>query len=290
MPEGSLTIGLFDQGMTPLHRVGLAGLYMTLKHLNPAQYEKAGGWELHPHDIRIFWKDKPANIVGPIIQQAFGLSKQGCIEFLAQKNCKMGDVERFLFHKSVFQTFHLRHPQIAQTEKQESSIVLDFGDRTVTQTFKPVKAYRNQRIADVLFDKKGVFRDNIDLAGWTFPGGTVRHVAYAGATTLSSSPGLFLTLAFAPVASLYFIISSKDTNGNFDSRKDSAVILPHLRNLEDYYGCYARYLGSPVERLYASGPGDAAMLALTTLHLSGSNGKLGELEVDSCSSRHFRLT
>ena len=84
MAENRMTIGLFDPGMTHLHKVGLAGLYMTLKTLDAKEYEPLGGWNLTPHTVEIYWTKTPKDLLEPIVKEAFRISPNGLIEFCAQ--------------------------------------------------------------------------------------------------------------------------------------------------------------------------------------------------------------
>jgi hypothetical protein len=96
MPKKSLTLKLFDPGMTHLHRVGLAGLYMTLQRLDPAKYAEAGGWELNPQSVKLHWTRTPRDLLEPIIKKSFGISPEGIIQFDAHKSSSMGDLNRLL--------------------------------------------------------------------------------------------------------------------------------------------------------------------------------------------------
>jgi CRISPR-associated protein Cas8a1/Csx13 len=283
MHEKNLSIGLFDPGMTELHRVGLAGLYMTLKSLNPERYADAGGWELTPHRVHIHWKKKPRDLFKQIFEDAFQISSEGCIMFKAHHDHPMGDLERLQMHRTICLTY-LQHPQVCRTEKTEKAFQFDFQDKNITQTIKPVTEYGNRKAIDLFLNTSGEFKQNVKLAGWVFLGGTVRHVAHP-ATTLSTTPELFLPLVFAPVATLYFLISHRDRDGRWDSRKHAAVVLPHIQNLATYDDSYKRYLAAPVQRLYADSLGDAALLALSLLRLHTEMLKV--LAISSCTVMTF---
>lgn len=283
MHEKDLAIGLFDPGMTELHRVGLAGLYMTLKNLNPERYADVGGWELTPQRVHMHWRKKPGNFFKRIFEEAFQISSEGCITFKAHHGHPMGDMERLQLHRAICLTY-LQHPRVCQTVKTEKAIQFDFQDKTVTQTLKPVTEYGNRKAVDLFLTSSGEFKKNIKLAGWAFLGGTVRHVAHQS-TTLSTTPELFVPLVFAPVATLYFLINHRGRDGRWDSRRNAAVVLPHIQNLKTYSHCFSRYLGSPVQRLHADSLGDAALLALSLLQVHGE--MLEVLDISSCAVMSF---
>lgn len=282
MPNNRLRIGLFDPGMTHLHRVGLAGLYMTLNRLDPVHFSEFGNWILGAQSVEIQWKQNPRSLLEPIINKSFGI-KDGIIDFWVHRDYKMGDLEMVLLHNAILRTY-LQHGRTRKTEKKEKGINIQFEDKTVVQKIKSLTEYNNQRIEKFgLFDKSGGFRKNVSLAGWLFPGGTVRHVAYTLNTALYADPKKFLCLLFSPVGSLYYLVSHRNPNGKYDKRKGAAIVLPQIKDLQAYDRCYTRYLNSPVQRLYADSLGDAGLLALTALHSFAPGGMVGELEIDSCT-------
>lgn len=280
MPK-NLVLKLFDPGMTHLHRVGLAGLYMTLKQLDPVDYEKHGGWNLTNTGVKLFWKDNPRDLLGPIIKKTFGISKDGVLEFFIHRKHRVGDLEKIHIHNAILRTF-LQHGRTRGLSKKVTTLSFKYDNQNVTIELRPLTSYQNQKI-NILFNNKGKFNNNIKLAGWAFPGGGVRHVGFSTLTTLANNANKFLCLLFSPVGSLYFLISCKNQDGKFDKRKGAAIVLPNIRNLEIYDRCYRNYLQSPVVRLYANSLGDAGLSALAVLNLRGPAGMLQELEIKSCS-------
>lgn len=280
MPK-NLILRLFDPGMTHMHQVGLAGLYMTLKQLDPAAFKEQGGWILTDSSVEFFWEENPRDLIGPIIEKAFGISGEGIIEFLIHRKHRVGDIEKIQIHNSILRTF-LQHGRTRSMASKATALSFEYDKKKISIEFRPVKSYQNQK-QKVFFKANGDFKKNIKLAGWAFPGGGVRHVGFSAPTTLTNNANKFLCLLFAPVGSLYFLISSKTQDGKFDKRKGAAIVLPHINNLETYGRCYRNYLQSPVERLYANSLGDAGLSALAVLNLHNSPGMLRELEVDSCS-------
>lgn len=280
MPN-SLTLKLFDPGMTHLHRVGLAGLYMTLNQLDPAEYQEHGGWKLTSTAVELFWQNSPKDLLEPIIKKALGISKDGVLDFFVHRKHRMGDLEKFNFHKAVLGTF-LQQTRTRKTAKEETRLSFEYDQKTITVSFKKLTQYNNQKTTNI-FDKKGGFKKNIKLAGWAFPGGIVRHADFKAPTELSDSADKFLCLLFAPVGALFFLISCKNKEGKRDNRKGAAIILPHIKDLEVFDRCYRKYLHSPVSKLYANSLGDAGLSALAVLNAKGGDGMLRELEIDSCS-------
>lgn len=282
MPTKSLSLKLFEPGMTHLHRVGLAGLYMTLKSLNPADYADAGSWDLHPQGVELHWTRTPRDLLAPIIEKSFGLTPEGIIQFAAHKSSSMGDLNRVLLHRAILLTY-LQHGKTRESAGKERNFALQFEDKPVVESFKPLANFHKKNPAQMLFNSNGDFKKDIEMAGWLFPGGVVRHVVHTNATALTSTPQKFLALLYAPIGSLYFLISHKGSDGKYDKRKYAALVLPHLNNLANYSTNYSRFLISPVQRLFVDSLGDAGLMALTVLNLSRPDGLIDSLEINSCT-------
>lgn len=282
MDKQCLTLGLFDPGMTHLHRVGLAGLYMTLARLDPSKFEAHGSWDLEPTRIHIRWTAKPRDFFEPLLTEAFGISSEGAIQFVAHRGHSMGQAQRLLVSSAVLGTF-LQHPQSPRkVAVKEVTLAVTFDDRQVTYRFKPVKEYKHQQVIDKLFGGDGQFNKEVELAGWAFPGGGVRHVAFHD-TSLSASPERFLSLLFASAGSLYFLISRRTVDGKFDKRRTAALVLPHILDLSSYATSFTRYLDSPAQRLYAGSLGDAGLMGLAALQLQRTDGMIDAVGVNSCT-------
>ncbi|MDW7709697.1 MAG: type I-MYXAN CRISPR-associated Cas8a1/Cmx1 [Deferrisomatales bacterium] len=281
MADKSLTLGLFDPGMTHLHRVGLAGLYMTLERLDPKKYAEHGSWALEPTRVHLRWTGKPKALFEPLLAEAFGISPEGAIQFVAHRRHPMGQLARLLVSSAVLGTF-LQHGKTRTLAGSDASLSLAFDDKQVTHRFRPVQSYQHQQLSNLVTDK-GDLKPQIKVAGWALPGGSVRHVAYSTDTTLVAQHNGFLSLLFAPAASLYFLVSRRTVDGKFDKRRTAALVLPHITNLRKYAEGFTRYLESPARRLYASSLGDAGLLGLASLDLLGGGRAADALSVDSCT-------
>lgn len=278
--QNRMNLKLFEPGMTHLHRVGLAGLYMTLKQLDPEEFKDTGGWRLHKTGIELFWKEKPRKLIAPIIEKSFGISRDGLIDFLVHRRKGLGDLERVQIHNAILRTF-LQHGKTRKIASTTSKVSYEYDGKKINVDIAPIYSYQNQSIEEIFRKNGAQLTKTIKLAGWNFPGGGVRHIGFSG-SSLTENPENFLCLVFAPVGSLYFLISTKNSEGKYDARKGAAIVLPHLKNLEAYDECYQNYLTSPVDRLYASSLGDAGLNALTALNLYTRS--LRDLWIDSCTT------
>lgn len=279
-----MNLRLFEPGMTQLHRVGLAGLYMTLKQLKTVDYEKYGGWKLSKTSIELFWKNNPRELISPILNKAFNITNDGIIEFLVHKKLGIGNIEQIQIHNALLLTY-LQHGQVRGTSNNRN-VVREFDGKIILSTYKPVSWYvhnTQEKYEKILFNKSGDFMGENELINWNYPGGVVRHNEYSKSTKLTNTHGNFLKLIFAPIGSLFFLISTKNHEGKFDKRRKAAIVLPHLKDLESYDYCFRNYLHSPVDMLYANSMGDAGLNALVTLSLKNADGMLRELDIDSCT-------
>lgn len=281
MAAKSLTLGLFDPGMTHLHRVGLAGLYMTLEKLAARKFAPHGSWDLDPTRVHLRWNGKPKQLIEPLLGEAFGVSPDGAIQFAAHRAHSMGQAQRLLIHSAVLGTF-LQHGQTRKLADSDVSVSISFDDKQVTHRLRPIQSYQHQHASNLL-TVDGELKQHVRLAGWVFPGGGVRHVAFSAHTSLTAQPHHFLPLLFAPAAALYFLISRRTSDGKFDARQSAAVVLPHVTDLKRYAESFARYLSSPAQRLYASSLGDAGLVGLVSLELLRADGMMDVLPLDSCT-------
>lgn len=282
MQENTLVLKLFDPGMTIFHRVGLAGLAMTLQNLDPQEFAAKGSWQLGPNRVTLSWNRNPKELLEPIIKKAFQITPEGAIHYLAHSQHPMGELERVNLHQAVLLSY-LQHGGTRKLAGQEKSLSFDLDGKMVITTIKPLQSYKHQSISKELFDARGNFKREIKLDSAFLPGGGTRHVLHGDATALKNPAALFLLLLFAPVASLYFLISHRNRDGKFDKRRLVALVLPHITDLTTFQRNFHRYLQAPVERLYVQGLGDAGLTALTMLNVLSYDGFLQNLEIDSCT-------
>lgn len=283
--ESSISISLFDPGMTHVHRVGLAGLYLTLNSLAAStgipgdiQYES------EPHRLRLSWKGEAAETFKFLFQEAFGISKdkpEGLVDFAAHRGSGVGDLERIELNRAILNSF-LQHNKQNNIPKgtASKSLTLSLEDKQVLVEYRPfVKPYAHSQAAALLPKKKDWHTKPIKIKGWLFPGAAERHSNLSG-TEIEETPERFICLLFAPVACLYYRISHRGPDGKFDERRATAVCFPHLTALKSYGRSFERYLNSPIERMAADGLGDAALSALLALRTGESLEALG---VNGCT-------
>jgi len=277
-----LVLRLFDPGMTIFHRVGLAGLYTTLQALDPQEFTAFGSWELDSQSVTLSWRQSPQELLDHIIKRAFQITPQGVIHFLAHSHHPMGDLEKLSLHQAVLLTY-LQHGGTRKLAGKDQTLTFDFAGKIVTATIKPLQSYKHQSISRVVFDAHGNFKREIKLDGAFLPGGGTRHVLHGDATALKNPAAQFLLLLFAPVASLYFLISHRTRDGRYDKRRLAALVLPHITDLAAFHRNFHGFLQAPLQRLYVQNLGDAGLSALTMLNVLSPDGFLSSLEINSCT-------
>ena len=281
----SLDVGLFDPGMTHLHRVGLAGLYMTLKNcrIEDGKPERLD-FELSTTRVKLMWNGDAKRVLDAFFRWAFRVSSkfpEGVIEFAGHTVIRMGDLQRIELSKAILGSYlqHYQQNRIPKT-KAKRTLNVSLENRQVLVNYRPfVKAYAHCDAAEHLFTKGGQLIDYAKIKGWLYPGAIQRHERF-GNTVIGEPPQRFICLLFAPVASLYYHIRRLTADGKVDRRRSTVVCMPHIIDLEKYARSYQRYLTSPVDRLSAAGLGDAALSALVALK---GNETIEDLGVSGCA-------
>ena len=276
-----LKIGLFDPGMSHQHRVGLAGLYMTLRY-----FEKVGKrfgslkWSLAPSSV-CFISDNMRESIEALFQESFKITTDGLIDFTAHRDHPMGDVERVFVSESIRRTY-LQHNKQNNIPKGTPNKTLSFNmdENNVFVSYRPfIKPYAHAVGYSLLFGKGGNFKKTVNVKNWLYPGAAERHSGLSG-TEIQEPPGKLLCLMFAPMATLYYRVSHRGADGKFDNRRSTAILLPHITDLGKYHRCFHRYLLAPYKMLSADGLGDAALSAMLELK---ADDDLDSLGVDGCT-------
>ncbi len=280
--ENSLTIGLFDPGMTHLHRVGLAGLYMTLDYFKKQKMALDGvRWETNRTYVHFEWKEN-TRFFDRLFKSSFNIKNDGLIQFACHNEIGLGNIEHIQFHNAILDSFlqHNKQNMIPKGTNKKKKF-LDFGEHKIAVTYRPLVGSYAHRIAakDIQMDS-GALAKRVIVKGWLFPGAAERHSNLTG-THIEESPAKALCLIFAPVASIFFRIFHRSIDAKIDKRCGTAIVLPHVSELDSYSKAYQRYLESPIEYLSADSLGDAGLNALLTMK---SEEKLSDIGISGCSA------
>lgn len=281
--EKELRISLFEPGMSAMHRIGLAGLFMTLNRFDAdgVVVGHSSSWELSGDRVVLRWEGSDREFLDKLLRKAFSHDREGLIDFYAHRAVRLGVLQRLHLHEALLMSFlqHNKQNRIARGAKK--TIVETLEGIPVPLTYRPFQCpFAHATAAEKeLTTKEGHLRNQIPIKGWFFPGAVKRHEAITN-SEIEESPARALALLFAPVACLYVRLRHRSPDGTDDPRQGVAIVVPHVSDLERYSRAFCRYLESPVVNLYADGLGDAALSALVALK---AQERLDALGVSGCT-------
>lgn len=250
----NLRFDLTNPQMTLLHRVGLVGLWMTLKNLDRAPTPQGLTWRLGQTGLELFCHSK--SDLDWLFKSAFQI-EDGIIVLSARRLTERH--VQILLHNAILRTF-LQHNQSRKLEcnpERTEAFVIDFDKPPLILTYKRVAEYKYQTFSEFLWDEnKQIFCQNVKLNGWIYPGAIQPHAAVSGSNFIEPLD-LALLLPFASIAAYYYVL--KDQGG----REDYALVLSDCENLPEFYKNWeimARFI--PVQEQYVSSIADAALKCL----------------------------
>jgi CRISPR-associated protein Cas8a1/Csx13 len=272
--KNEIRIDLFAPGMTALHRVGLAGLWMTLKKFERDQIHILGGnWVLTPQSVSLRWDRGPSKFFKSLFEKSFRVDKNGIIWFAALGRPMDQPQSSVLRHRAILGTF-LQHGKTRKSDsstKPTGALSVEIDGVTLPIKYQKVKSYVHQKAYTHFIGSDGKLLTT-HLASWHFPGGAVRHVGLGeNYTALEESPERLLPLLYAPVGGIYFMIRRRGEG----VRPLFALVIPEIADLEKYVEARTIFLQHGVKELLASGTADAGWRVLATLHAKGLVGSLG---------------
>lgn len=257
---GRLICELHRPGMTALHRVGLAGLYMTLDAFNrdaaaKAALNEAGlTWTLEEQKVTLDFADEhTAKALNTLMKWSFQLDdgffrlpglERGAPPTLEQK---------WLLYQALLGTF-LQFGPHRPTGKKDT-LVIGIDDKQLRISgFAPIQKYRHQEATGDFLGKKGRLADQVGLVGWLYPGGSQRHVQWKD-SYLEEPVELAFCLLFAPVGAIFFQVSSRHRG----RKARTALVLPTITRLSRYATLRRSLASKGVLALTAASPTDAAL-------------------------------
>jgi CRISPR-associated protein Cas8a1/Csx13 len=263
IPE-QVTVALSDPGMTVLHKVGLAGLWMTLKAFEQDKVlmrtlPAGTGWRLERTGVTLVCGPTPKDLFDWLIASAFRLDKDGFFWFPALGR-PADNVQQAVVRQSAMLGTFLQH---GLTRKADPSMSPGGSVNTVVDDLPHVMEYR--RVTAYAHQKQDITPGKaVQLAGWSLPGGSERHSAF-GETKLAEPATRALVLRFAPVGAISFELRARLRG----VRLAYSLVLPEVTDLEHYARCRRCFLPYGVKQLHAAGSADAGMRVLAELHAAG---------------------
>jgi CRISPR-associated protein Cas8a1/Csx13 len=260
-------------GMTSLHKAGLAGLYMTLKAFDKNDVEIEGlSWKLEEKQITLHWSDEtPKNAFEKLVKKSFFIDDKGFIRLYGlEANREMTLEQRHLLYQSLLNSFLQFGPH--RPTENKTVLKYEIDDKVIwLKEFAPIKKIRQHEAVNDFIDKNGNFNTNLNVAGWLYPGASQRHVAH-NVTTLNESLNLALTLLFAPVGVIYYLIRSKAKG----RKSRLALLIPEIKDLNAYAEVRQVIASQGVIDLTASSSSDAALRMLITLESNSSSNQFAK--------------
>lgn len=270
MPE--LSVDLRAPGMTPLHRAGVAGLFMTVRALEARGQRPAGwtAWTTTKHSVSIAWQGSAAQFFDALAKAAFGVDpRSGLIDFAAIDRAKASLSSRWLAHEGMLGTFCQFGPNNGLGAATSITLEVE-GEPPLHFTYRPIDPTASARGCKYPHHDKGGLEigraidagDTARLVSWLCPGAQVRHDAYKDETSLDEDPARALALLFAPAGCFYFKLQSR----RHERKARFALLVPILDDLETYARARnAMTTDVSVGDLICTGAGDAALRLLTRM-------------------------
>lgn len=270
-PEHSLRISLGDPGMTALHRAGLGGLWLTLEALEQEpehQYLReqllalGGAWDKDEHSVTFSWQGDGRAFFQRLIAESFRVTNDGRVWFLGLGHPDNHGDHGVLLQNGLLSTF-LQHGK-TRGRATETSVTLEIDGTQSILTYPAISRYAHQSatFAPERFQA---------ISGWQFPGGTVRHTQFTGATSYQEAPGAWLSLLYAPVGAIYFQIRRRSRS----IRHHACLVFPDVADLPTFSRARRRFIGTRLGDLVVSGTVDAAVRVMAELQLQAVLRPLG---------------
>ena len=275
--ERELTINLFGPGMTVLHRVGLAGLWMTLNKFEEENVRlKGGSWKLDDRRVILRWDGMAKPFFESLFKQSFKVNRNNLLWFPALGNPMDNPQAAVVLHKAVLGTF-LQHGKTRKADpstKPTGAVSVEVDATPLTLRYQKVTSYAHQKAFTDLVRKDGGLAI-ARLAGWHFPGGVVRHTGFGTDTALEEPPEHLIPLLYTLVGGVYFQIQRLGEG----VRPLFALVLPEISDLNKYASARKAFLQYGVKDLLASGTIDAGLRVLAELY---AKGVLSALDSSTC--------
>lgn len=235
-PKISLSLDAADT--TIMHRVGITGLYMTLKRLEkqyPSSRQRGGhiSWVLTADTIELFWEGSDFVALSWLIKESFQLDNTGLIHLAGLENNAIDLSQKVHIHKGMCAVF-LRHNQFYQAGELVNT-ELEVEEKKVEYQYKSLTWYAHQTFAEKLCeaDTQQLRHDYVQITSWLYLGGIVRHARTQNTTKLEEKPEYALALLFVPVVCHYCLLHIPSENLKERKPHRYLVVIPEIKNFED---------------------------------------------------------
>ena len=274
-----LQINLQMPGMTPLHRAGLAGIYLTLKALDKqGVYIPDLDWRLSSRGVFLSFKaEKPGEAFKELIRRSFKTDEIG---FFSLPGIEFGSAPDLGYRHHLYEALKGTFLQFGPHCKSGAArtLVYEIDDKPFfIKKFSPLMSYKHQESPEEFLTGRGDFKARVEIKSWLYPGGSERHSGLPN-TGLSESLELALCLLYAPIGVLYYRLRSSRRG----AKAKTAIVIPDVKDLDEYWEVRRTLLDQSVLALYACGPVDAALRYLLARMRSTLRGAFSPDQIEEC--------
>ena len=265
-------------GMTALHKAGLAGLYMTLEAFDEQRKTIDGlEWKLHKQQISLQWTEAtPKAAFEKLVRSSFRIDEDGFIRLTGlEPKLEMTRAHRHHLYLGLLNSFLQFGPHRPTGNKRTLTYEID-DKKYWLKDFAPIKKIRQNEAVSDFTDSSGHFKNEIETAGWLYPGGGQRHVAH-GNTTLRDDLNSAFSLLFAPVGVIYYLLNSKSKG----RKSRLAMLVPEIKDLESYAEMRGVIAAQGVMEMTASGASDAVLRMLVAIEANQTSNQFAALLRDN---------
>lgn len=263
-----LKLSLSNPGMSDLHKVGLGGLYMTLQSLDQKKKKIAGlEYTLDTTSVILNFDDKKlGKALEELIKYSFQIDKTGFFYFPALELNGVQTIEnKLISHKAIINSFY-QHGSHRTKENIQLNLSKETEIPYIVENFPKVSWYVVQDIVkDLLNAKTGLFKNEIDIIGWMYLGGSVKHSALND-TKLSEKIETAFLLLYSCIGCIY--LSIKVFNEQLRKKVRACVVIPSISNLESFSKNRSKVAQLKELRITMAGLSEASLFLAQEFYMS----------------------
>ncbi|MDI7218345.1 type I-MYXAN CRISPR-associated Cas8a1/Cmx1 [Leptospira santarosai] len=226
-----LKLSLSNPGMSDLHKVGLGGLYMTLKSLDLKKKKIPGlEYSFNKREVVLNFDDKKlGKALAELIKYSFKIDKTGFFHFPALELNGTQPIEnKLISHDALIKSF-FQHGSHRAKEDIQLNLSKETKRPYIIKKFPKLLSYISQNSINELFDeKKNLLKEKIEIIGWMYLGGSEKHAGLNN-TKLTERLETAFPLLFASIGCIY--LSVKIFNPHLKNKTKACIVIPTVNDL-----------------------------------------------------------
>jgi CRISPR-associated protein Cas8a1/Csx13 len=272
----TLALSLSDPGTARVHRVGLFGLWASLRALeeNGAIHSmKNVHWQLHANGLHLTFSSRWRDGIDELVSHAFGVTSDGFVRIAALGDPGSNPARAVILQDALLATF-LQHGKSRGADSRtrltgSATVEMDGVQHPIR--YRRVRWFKHQK-------PPWLEDGQLEVVNWLLPGAAERHTALAGRTRLREPLERALCLLFLPAGVFYYRI---EPVGEGSTRLEAALVLPDpvAGSLEQLYLLRRHYLRLGADRLVVAGPAEAALSLAAVAQVVHALSAFSEAEV-----------